>query len=41
MYKELEALGEIVITYIRFIHQCKLDIDEEEDMQQRILEERN
>jgi hypothetical protein len=40
-YEELEALAKRVITYIRFIHQGKLDIDEEEEMQQRILEERN
>jgi hypothetical protein len=32
-YEELEALAKRVITYIRFIHQGKLDIDEEEEMQ--------
>jgi hypothetical protein len=41
LYEELEALGERVITQRRLIQQVKLEIDEEEEMQQRRLQERS
>jgi hypothetical protein len=39
--EELEALGERVITQSRLIQQVKLEIDEEEEMQQSRLQERS
>jgi len=35
LYEKLEAMGERVITQMRLIQQVKLDIDEEEEMQQQ------